>query len=1059
MCPSDALKILQELIQLTKYFSILTICPMGTGLLHETNNCMYEVKQLASNSYENAQVMKHHTVGISHADSKSKTSTEHILARVMDIAGEVVEKSLDAQDPLLHVGLDSLGAVELRTKLNDTFSLHLPSTIVFDQPTPLALAETIRNELTSGDPPTITETSHTRHNPDHTPYVNIVSVGVKENTMGAKDDIISVPESRWDIGTDEHSLIRFGKFLKNITHFDVDLFSMRLMETIGIDPQQRILLECALHVRACLPNAHFNKECGVIVGISSTDYSTVTASEGKLQATGGSLSVACGRISFTFNLRGICTSIDTACSSSLVGSHVSCRAVRDREYEILSCGINLTLSPMTTHVFRSAGMLADDGRCKTLDISANGYVRSEGSVVLLLTNGGSQIKAVPCSFQISASAVNQDGRSSTLTAPHGPSQQSVILKTMLQPGNDHCQLSSFELHGTGTALGDPIEIGAAHAVLHQLSTVSTMYFSAMKSHHGHAEPASGLMGLRRLLVSIPHLQVPTIMHLSQLSAYIQNILNQMPIACTNIVTARQHMQNSYNWRPQTTNNGVSAFAFQGTNAHVSLRQNHTHGHGTLSTKDIMKHQRKCWIVKQVHRTMVISTYERRDTLVIRHQLDQRWSTDRDHCIRTRLVIPAARFIELIVASVKGFQLPAHPTLHSMQIHTPFLIDTSNNRALHCTVHQRFGTITLSSVNTTHTSCMVMHAQTYPSHLCFTQASELSLKSTTFAAINLHFKVPNRKMSHPSNAAKLDAHIQSLSALRTWNAVQFENDLHLPSSFGLYIHTTLPSNVHVYAASRCNIHKAASDHLVHIGARTRTSLLDLIAKRLIHMQRSPTQQDKLQRREETTPNISPQMIHRVIWKVAEYGSSCRLQDGNHVMNMRVHASMENKTPSRLASLLLQNIHVGPHLHMITKLNFDIISAAPRSCSDIQSAVGPDIPFTGSIWGMLKSATHEFQKQNHITCTDFDASGAFSAKVTDSLRVACHKNKMKTKSMSHRQTRVPVMSHFRHKTLKTLYVRDNPQQAIVRSESVFTGRGDLDTQPVMSCADVYTGVPVD
>ena len=208
--------------------------------------------------------------------------------------------------------------------------------------------------------------------------------------------------------------------------FDADIFNVSSTEGVLLDPQQRMLLEAAWEAKAGLANAVPTDRSGVTVGISGNEYGRMADVVSAYTATGGALSVACGHMSYTFGMQGICLSVDTACSSSLVGSHIAISSIQSGESDsVTACGVNVTLSSATTEMFSKAGMLSKDGRCKTLDASADGYVRGEACVVL-------EMRALTCAIDAAgspavhsgcmvASAVNQDGRSSSLTAPNGPS--------------------------------------------------------------------------------------------------------------------------------------------------------------------------------------------------------------------------------------------------------------------------------------------------------------------------------------------------------------------------------------------------------------------------------------------------------------------------------------------------------------------------------------------------------------------------------------------------------------------------------------------------------------
>ena len=273
-----------------------------------------------------------------------------------------------------------------------------------------------------------------------------------------------VPYDRWDVDAHEGLFgglpVQFGVFLQGIETFDAAAFGVSGPEAALMDPQQRLLLSCTAEALMTADTAAGSamglsgvgmvSGTGTFVGVSSMDYNKVsmkyTAQVTPYTSTGASLSVAAGRVSYTFNLKGPAISVDTACSSSLVATHAAFNAINLQQCKAaVAAGVNLMLSPDTPAAFQKAGMLAPDGRCKTLDAAADGYVRGEAVGVLLLmplgmVEAGGQLPAV-----LLGSAVNQDGRSSALTAPNGPSQQEVIGAALKAAGLEPGQVSATTL--------------------------------------------------------------------------------------------------------------------------------------------------------------------------------------------------------------------------------------------------------------------------------------------------------------------------------------------------------------------------------------------------------------------------------------------------------------------------------------------------------------------------------------------------------------------------------------------------------------------------------------
>jgi acyl transferase domain-containing protein len=397
-----------------------------------------------------------------------------------------------------------------------------------------------------------------------------------------RDAITEVPPNRWDWQTVYHPTpatpgkmnTRWGGFLPHVDQFDAAFFGISRREAERIDPQQRLLLEVtweAFEQAAIVPATLAGSATGVFIGISNSDYSRCLSRHlNELDAysgTGTALCIAANRLSFLLNLRGPSLAIDTACSSSLVAVHLACQSLQNGESDLaIAGGVNLILSPELTVIFSQAHMMAADGRCKTFDASADGYVRSEGCGVVLLKRlsaaqaAGDRILAV-----IQGSAVNQDGLTNGLTAPNGPAQQRVIQQALTAAGVAAREISYVEAHGTGTILGDPIEVNALTAVL-QLgrSSQQRCAIGSVKTNIGHLESAAGIAGLIKVVLALQHRYLPPHLHLNQLNPHIQL---ETPFF---IPTEGQVWALSSDCDRRLA--GVSAFSFGGTNAHVILAE-------------------------------------------------------------------------------------------------------------------------------------------------------------------------------------------------------------------------------------------------------------------------------------------------------------------------------------------------------------------------------------------------------------------------------------------------------------------------------------------------------
>lgn len=402
----------------------------------------------------------------------------------------------------------------------------------------------------------------------------------------------------------------------------------------------------------------------VAVGIASAEYNNYVVSRfssgvSAYSATGGALSVACGRLSYTFAFKGSAISVDTACSSSLVATHLAANTMwTGTALSAVAAGVGLLLNPDTTAMFHKAGMLAPDGRCKTLDIAADGYVRGEAAGVLYLKFASSVADSSILSL-ICGSAVNQDGRSSSLTAPNGPAQQEVIraaLSTTAASFGPH-DVTHLQMHGTGTALGDPIEIGAAHAVLVDgAKRRFALSASTAKSWIGHTEAAAGVMGLTQASVGVSHNATLGIMHLKQINSHVQAVFDMSKTG----KTSGWHLARDLSGAAVRTAllTGISSFAFQGTNAHALVRQSTgSNALGSNSSGGLWHHQR-VWVAPTVHavlQNVSVSTnvLRRQRQLSFEGRLNgPRLAFMWEHAVKDLTLLPASAYIDA-AASAAG----------------------------------------------------------------------------------------------------------------------------------------------------------------------------------------------------------------------------------------------------------------------------------------------------------------------------------------------------------------------------------------------------------------------
>jgi thioester reductase-like protein len=388
------------------------------------------------------------------------------------------------------------------------------------------------------------------------------------------DAITEAPRDRWnaddtydrDPEVPGKMYVRHGGFVNAIDQFDAGFFRISRREAVSMDPQQRMLLEVAweaLENAAQVPANLSGTQTGVFVGISTNDYVQEAIKSGDLSrvdgylVTGSALNAAAGRVSYVLGLQGPCMAVDTACSSSLTAIHLACQSLHSQESNLaLACGVNAILSPLGAIALCKARMLAPDGRCKTFDASADGYVRGEGCGVAVLKRLSDALRdGDPIYAVIRGSAVNQDGPSGGLTVPNGPAQEAVIQRALASAGVQPAQVGYIEAHGTGTPLGDPIEVRALARVLGE-GRSEPLRIGSVKTNIGHLESAAGMAGFIKLVLSLQRGEIPPHLHLKELNPHIA--AGAFPIEIPTVLTP---------WMGRRIG-GVSSFGASGTNAHV-----------------------------------------------------------------------------------------------------------------------------------------------------------------------------------------------------------------------------------------------------------------------------------------------------------------------------------------------------------------------------------------------------------------------------------------------------------------------------------------------------------
>lgn len=552
---------------------------------------------------------------------------QHVVHDLVSMAAGIIglePKRIDPKVNFGEYGFESVSLTELSKKIAERFTVEVAPTLFFERPSIDRVASWLIDEYESQVEtiyaPRAEQTAHDKkqkfvneyavskqekHDSPISSNEPIAIIGMSGKFPGSKDLkqfwenlcaernlVTEIPKERWDwrefdnenIADEQRSKSHWGGFIDDVDKFDPLFFGISPIEAEMMDPQQRVFLEvvwAAIEDAGYRPSAFSGKNVGLFAGVQFSDYQHLLHDAGILTAQSGlgnEHSIVLNRVSYLLNLSGPSEPVNTACSSSLVAVHRAVRSLRQGESSVaIAGGIALNLAPYSTEAAGKMGLLSPDGKCKTLDRKANGYVKGEGVGVVLLKplskaiSDGDHIYAT-----IRGTSVNHGGRAASLTAPNSEAQASLIKQAADEAGVGPETIGYMELHGTGTELGDPVEVNGIKSAFKQLakgretSLPDQPYcgIGSVKTNIGHLEPASGIAGMIKIILSMQHKTLPGILHLEEVNPYVD--LKNSPFFIVDKTTPWERLEGAEGSESLPLRAGVSSFGFGGVNAHVLL---------------------------------------------------------------------------------------------------------------------------------------------------------------------------------------------------------------------------------------------------------------------------------------------------------------------------------------------------------------------------------------------------------------------------------------------------------------------------------------------------------